>query len=44
LNEAFIKTPVMESKAFVQIELGLEEEDVENENEPNDRSGQHCKL
>ncbi len=38
LNEAFIKTPVVESKAFVKIKLGLEEEDVENEDEPNDSS------
>ncbi len=28
----------MEDNAFVQIELGLEEEDVENEDEPNDIS------
>ncbi len=38
LNEAFIKAPVVESKSFVQIELGFEEEDVENENEPDDVS------
>jgi hypothetical protein len=38
MNSAFIKVQVMEDNAFVQIELGLEEEDVENEDEPNDVS------
>jgi hypothetical protein len=38
MNDAFIKVQVVEDNAFVQIELGLEEEDVENEDEPNDVS------
>ena len=38
MNDAFIKVQVMEDNAFVQIELGLEEEDVENEDEPNNVS------
>ncbi len=33
INNAFIKVQVVENNAFVQIELGLEEEDVENEDE-----------
>jgi hypothetical protein len=38
MNVASIKAQVVEDNAFVQIELGLEEEDVENEDEPNDIS------
>jgi hypothetical protein len=38
MNDALIKVQVIEDDAFVQIELGLEEEDVENEDEPNDVS------
>jgi hypothetical protein len=38
LNDAFIKIQVLESNAFVQIELGLEEEDVKNEEELDDAS------
>jgi hypothetical protein len=38
MNDAFIKVQVVEDNAFVQIELGLDEEDVENEDEPNDVS------
>jgi hypothetical protein len=38
MNDAFIKVQVVEDNAFVQIELKLEEEDVENEDEPNDVS------
>jgi hypothetical protein len=38
MNDAFIKAQVMEENTFVQIELGLDEEDVENEDEPNDVS------
>ncbi len=54
MNEAFYKAPIidnivyLQNEAFVQVELGLEEEDIENEDEPNDttqvRSGQQCKL
>jgi hypothetical protein len=36
INDAYIKAQVVEDNAFVQIELGLEEEDVENEDKPND--------
>jgi hypothetical protein len=36
MNDAFIKAQVVEDNAFVQIELGLEEEEVENEDKPND--------
>jgi hypothetical protein len=38
MNDAFIKAQVMEENTFVQYELGLDEEDVENEDEPNDVS------
>jgi hypothetical protein len=38
MNDTFIKVQVVENNAFVQIELGLEEEDVENENELDDTS------
>jgi hypothetical protein len=38
MNDALIKANVVEDNACVQIELGLEEEDVENEDEPNDVS------
>jgi hypothetical protein len=31
MNDAFIKVLVVEDNAFMQIELGLGEEDVENE-------------
>ena len=54
MNEAFYKAPIndnivyLQNEAFLQVELGLEEEDVETEDEPNDttqiRSGRHCKL
>jgi hypothetical protein len=36
INDAYIKAKVMEDNAFVQIELELEEEDIENEDKPND--------
>jgi len=44
MNEAFYKVPIidnivyLQNEAFVQVELGLEEEDAENEDEPNDTS------
>ncbi len=38
MNDAFIKVQVVENNAFVQIELGLEEEDVENEDKLDDVS------
>jgi len=44
MNEAFYKVPIidnivyLQNEACVQVELGLEEEDVENEDEPNDAS------
>jgi hypothetical protein len=38
MNHAFIKVHVIENNTFVQIELGLEEEDIENEDELDDAS------
>ena len=44
MNEAFYKVPIidnivyLQNEAFLQVELGLEEEDVENKDEPNDTS------
>jgi hypothetical protein len=46
MNDAVNKAQVMEDNAFVQIVLGLEEKDVENEDEPKTsvKLDQHCKL
>jgi hypothetical protein len=38
MSDAFIKVQVVKNNAFLQIELGLEEEDVENEDELDDAS------
>ncbi len=38
MNDTFIEVQVIENNAFVQIELGLEEEDVKNEDELDDVS------
>jgi hypothetical protein len=38
MNDVFINVQVVENNAFVQIEQGLEEEDVENEDELDDAS------
>ncbi len=38
MNGVFIRVKVVENNAFVQIELGLEEEDIENEDELDDAS------
>jgi hypothetical protein len=38
MNDAFIKVQVIENNTFVQIELGLEEDGVENEDELDDVS------
>jgi hypothetical protein len=38
MNDTFIKVHIVEDNAFVQIELELEEEDVENEDELDDIS------
>ncbi len=38
MNDAFIKSQVIEDNAFLLTELGLEKEDVENEDELDDVS------
>ncbi len=38
MNDPFIKVQVVENNAFVQIELGLEEEDIENKDKLDDVS------